>query len=79
MQLLSTCLSSAGIPPHVDHSQLELAVVYNTCVCFTAQSQFSEAELLLKEATERGRPLCGKIAMIQDSGTNATKPNFCKF
>lgn len=63
MQLLSTRLSSAGIPPHVDHSQLELAVVYNMCVCFTAQSQFSEAELLLKEATERGRPLCEKMAI----------------
>lgn len=55
-----------GIAPHVDHSQLELAVVYNTCVCFTAQSQFSEAELLLKEATER---------VLQVTGNNADTPD----
>ncbi|KAK5871396.1 hypothetical protein PBY51_004280 [Eleginops maclovinus] len=42
-----------GIPPLADHTQLELTVVYNACVCFTAQSQFSEAELLLKQSTER--------------------------
>ncbi|XP_006784237.1 Fanconi anemia group G protein isoform X2 [Neolamprologus brichardi] len=55
-----------GIPPHVDHSQLELAVVYNTCVCFTAQSQFSEAELLLKEATERVLQVTGNNADTSD-------------
>ncbi|XP_059193025.1 Fanconi anemia group G protein isoform X2 [Centropristis striata] len=42
-----------GIPPLADHSQLELTVVYNACVCSTAQSQFSEAQLLLTQATER--------------------------
>ncbi|XP_063345262.1 Fanconi anemia group G protein [Pelmatolapia mariae] len=55
-----------GIPPHVDHSQLELAVVYNTCACFTAQSQFSEAELLLKEATERVLQMTGNNADASD-------------
>uniref|UniRef100_I3K7T9 FA complementation group G n=1 Tax=Oreochromis niloticus TaxID=8128 RepID=I3K7T9_ORENI len=55
-----------GIPPHVDHTQLELAVVCNTCVCFTAQSQFSEAELLLKEATERVLQMTGNNADTSD-------------
>uniref|UniRef100_A0A3Q4MBD2 FA complementation group G n=1 Tax=Neolamprologus brichardi TaxID=32507 RepID=A0A3Q4MBD2_NEOBR len=45
---------------------LELAVVYNTCVCFTAQSQFSEAELLLKEATERVLQVTGNNADTSD-------------
>uniref|UniRef100_A0A3Q3MH85 FA complementation group G n=1 Tax=Labrus bergylta TaxID=56723 RepID=A0A3Q3MH85_9LABR len=43
----------AGIPPCADHTQLELTVVYNACVCSTSQSCFSEAELLLVQATER--------------------------
>ncbi|XP_054905020.1 Fanconi anemia group G protein isoform X2 [Poeciliopsis prolifica] len=42
-----------GIPPHLDRAQLELSVVYNTCVCFTAQSQFDEAELLLTQSAQR--------------------------
>ncbi|XP_034548756.1 Fanconi anemia group G protein [Notolabrus celidotus] len=42
-----------GIPHLADHTLLELTVVYNTCVCVTAQSLFSGAELLLKQATER--------------------------
>ncbi|XP_065821905.1 Fanconi anemia group G protein isoform X2 [Labrus bergylta] len=42
-----------GIPPCADHTQLELTVVYNACVCSTSQSCFSEAELLLVQATER--------------------------
>lgn len=50
---LSPCPSPAGIPPLADHSQLELTVVYNACVCSIARSQFSEAELLLTQATER--------------------------
>uniref|UniRef100_UPI0037E8508C Fanconi anemia group G protein n=1 Tax=Semicossyphus pulcher TaxID=241346 RepID=UPI0037E8508C len=48
-----------GIPPLADHTQLELTVVYNACVCSTAQSQFSEAELLLTQATERALQMSG--------------------
>ncbi|CAG5922741.1 unnamed protein product [Menidia menidia] len=42
-----------GTPPHADYAQLELSVVYNVCMCFVSQSQFTEAELLLKQAIER--------------------------
>ncbi|XP_041643747.1 Fanconi anemia group G protein isoform X3 [Cheilinus undulatus] len=42
-----------GIPPLIDHMKLELTVVYNTCVCFTAQSCFSEAEGLFHHAAQR--------------------------
>ncbi|XP_029017873.1 Fanconi anemia group G protein isoform X2 [Betta splendens] len=42
-----------GISPLPEHAQLELSVVYNSCVCATAQSQFTEAELLLRRSTER--------------------------
>ncbi|XP_026178555.1 Fanconi anemia group G protein isoform X2 [Mastacembelus armatus] len=42
-----------GVPPLADYTQLELSVVYNACLCLTAQSQFTEAELLLTQATER--------------------------
>ncbi|XP_029366795.1 Fanconi anemia group G protein [Echeneis naucrates] len=42
-----------GIPPLADHAYLELFVVYNACVCATAQSQFREVELLLKQALQR--------------------------
>ncbi|KAM4745043.1 Fanconi anemia group G protein isoform 2-T2 [Anableps anableps] len=48
-----------GIPPHLDHAQLELSVVYNTCVCFTAQSQFEEAQLLLTQTTQRVLQIAG--------------------
>ncbi|XP_068994837.1 Fanconi anemia group G protein [Embiotoca jacksoni] len=48
-----------GIPPHLDHAQLELAVVYNACFCSAAQSQFSEAELLLTQVTGRVLQLTG--------------------
>ncbi|MEQ2227814.1 hypothetical protein ILYODFUR_002247, partial [Ilyodon furcidens] len=48
-----------GIPPHLDHAQLELSVVYNTCVFFTARSQFEEAELLLTQATQRVLEITG--------------------
>ncbi|XP_047447623.1 Fanconi anemia group G protein isoform X2 [Mugil cephalus] len=48
-----------GIPPHEEHAQLELAVVFNACVCSTALSQFSEAELLLTKATQRVLQMTG--------------------
>lgn len=47
----------AGVPPHPDHVHLELSVVYNACVCATVQSQFTEAQLLLTQAIQRGRPM----------------------
>uniref|UniRef100_A0A3B3D3C8 FA complementation group G n=2 Tax=Oryzias melastigma TaxID=30732 RepID=A0A3B3D3C8_ORYME len=58
-----------GVPPETDHAQLELSVVYNACICFIAQSQFTEAELLLKQAAERtlqmkGESLCQLDAPI---------------
>ena len=34
--------------------------MYNACLCSFACAQFSEAEMLLKKATERGR------AMLED-------------
>ncbi|XP_030593830.1 Fanconi anemia group G protein isoform X2 [Archocentrus centrarchus] len=55
-----------GIPAHVDHAQLELAVVCNTCVCFTSQSQFLEAELLLKQTTERVLQMAGDDSSTSD-------------
>uniref|UniRef100_A0A3P8U3P3 FA complementation group G n=1 Tax=Amphiprion percula TaxID=161767 RepID=A0A3P8U3P3_AMPPE len=48
-----------GIPPNADHTQLELAVVYNAGVCATAQSQFSEAQLFLTQAAERVLQMTG--------------------
>ncbi|KAK5604159.1 hypothetical protein CRENBAI_022486 [Crenichthys baileyi] len=48
-----------GIPPHLDHAQLELSVVYNTCVFFTARSQFEEAELLLTQGAQRVLQITG--------------------
>ncbi|RVE68185.1 hypothetical protein OJAV_G00090110 [Oryzias javanicus] len=58
-----------GVPPETDHAQLELSVVYNACICFIVQSQFTEAELLLKQAAERtlqmkGESLCQSDAPI---------------
>ncbi|XP_023813818.1 Fanconi anemia group G protein isoform X3 [Oryzias latipes] len=58
-----------GVPPETDHAQLELSVVYNACICLISQSQFTEAELLLKQATERilqmkGENLCQSDAPI---------------
>ncbi|XP_042344579.1 Fanconi anemia group G protein, partial [Plectropomus leopardus] len=55
-----------GIPPLADHTQLELTVVYNACVCSAAQSQFSEAELLLKQATERVLQMTGDDPVASD-------------
>lgn len=45
----------AGIPPLADHAQLELTVAFNACVGSFAHSQFSEAELCVKHAVQRGR------------------------
>ncbi|XP_074494236.1 Fanconi anemia group G protein isoform X3 [Sebastes fasciatus] len=55
-----------GIPPLADHTQLELTVVYNACMCSTAQSQFSEAELLLTQATERVLQMTGDDPLAPD-------------
>uniref|UniRef100_A0A3Q3G1L5 FA complementation group G n=1 Tax=Kryptolebias marmoratus TaxID=37003 RepID=A0A3Q3G1L5_KRYMA len=48
-----------GIPPDAGHAELELSVVYNASVCFIAQSQIVEAELLLQQATERVLQMTG--------------------
>ncbi|XP_028269284.1 Fanconi anemia group G protein isoform X2 [Parambassis ranga] len=56
-----------GIPPTADREQLELAVAYNACVCSVAQSQFSEAELLLTQATERVKEMAGGDPGTSDS------------
>lgn len=50
-------LYPTGIPPLADHPEVELTVVYNACLCSFANSRFSEAELVLKQAAERGRPM----------------------
>ncbi|KAA8592303.1 hypothetical protein FQN60_017758 [Etheostoma spectabile] len=55
-----------GIPPLADYLQLELTVVYNACLCSTAQSQFSEAELLLTQATERVLQMTGGAPVASD-------------
>uniref|UniRef100_A0A3Q2QLP7 FA complementation group G n=1 Tax=Fundulus heteroclitus TaxID=8078 RepID=A0A3Q2QLP7_FUNHE len=57
--------SQHSIPPHSDHAQLELSVVYNACVCLTALSHFEEAELLLTQAAHRVLELAG-----EDRGTS---------
>ncbi|KAM9393699.1 Fanconi anemia group G protein isoform 3-T3 [Pholidichthys leucotaenia] len=49
----------AGVPPHLDHTPLELAVVYNACVCSVARCQFEEAQLLLTQAAERANQITG--------------------
>ncbi|TNM89432.1 hypothetical protein fugu_003666 [Takifugu bimaculatus] len=48
-----------GIPPLVDHAEVELTVVYNACLCSFANSRFSEAELVLKQAAERVLQMTG--------------------
>ncbi|XP_008280228.1 Fanconi anemia group G protein [Stegastes partitus] len=55
-----------GIPPNADHTQLELAVVFNAGVCSAAQSQVSEAELFLAQATERVLQMTGGDAGASD-------------
>ncbi|KAE8292251.1 Fanconi anemia group G protein-like protein [Larimichthys crocea] len=55
-----------GVPPLADHTQLELTVVYNACVCSVAQSHFSEAELLLIQATERVLQITGDNPVATD-------------
>ncbi|XP_035513849.1 Fanconi anemia group G protein [Morone saxatilis] len=57
-----------GVPPLADHTQVELTVVYNACVCSAAQSQFSEAELLLTQATERVLQMTGDAPVASDPG-----------
>uniref|UniRef100_A0A3B5JZ36 FA complementation group G n=1 Tax=Takifugu rubripes TaxID=31033 RepID=A0A3B5JZ36_TAKRU len=47
------------IPPLVDHAEVELTVVYNACLCSFANSRFSEAELVLKQAAERVLQMTG--------------------
>lgn len=54
-------LYPTGIPPLVNHAEVELTVVYNACLCSFANSRFSEAELVLKQAAERGRPMLMQI------------------
>ncbi|KAK2837336.1 hypothetical protein Q5P01_014548 [Channa striata] len=49
-----------GVPPLADHTQLELSVLYNACVCAISQSQFTDAELLLVQSTERALQMTGK-------------------
>nr|XP_046243219.1 Fanconi anemia group G protein isoform X2 [Scatophagus argus] len=56
-----------GIPPLADHTQMELTVVYNACVCSVAHSQFSEAELLLRQATERVLQMTGDGPAASDT------------
>ncbi|KAM6931056.1 Fanconi anemia group G protein [Xenentodon cancila] len=56
-----------GIPPHADLAQLELSVVYNVCTCFISQSRFTEAELLLTQATKRVLQMTGGDPIPSDS------------
>ncbi|XP_028313547.1 Fanconi anemia group G protein isoform X1 [Gouania willdenowi] len=57
-----------GVPAHAEHTHLELAVVYNTCLCSAAQAQFSEAQLLLSQAADR---------VLQCKGANAQTADVC--
>ncbi|XP_023269249.1 Fanconi anemia group G protein isoform X2 [Seriola lalandi dorsalis] len=56
-----------GVPPLADHTHLELSVVYNTCVCATAQSQFTEAELLLTQALRRALQITGNDSVTSET------------
>lgn len=49
-------------------------MVYNACVSSAAQSQFSEAELLLTQATERGMPTLGNYEKTIDVDEDAIRP-----
>ncbi|KAF3695853.1 Fanconi anemia group G protein -like protein [Channa argus] len=55
-----------GVPPLADHTQLELSVLYNACVCAISQSQFTEAELLLLQSTERALQMTGNNTLASD-------------
>ncbi|XP_071338900.1 Fanconi anemia group G protein [Trachinotus anak] len=55
-----------GVPPLADHTHLELSVVYNACVCATAQSQFTEAELLLTQALQRALQITRDDSVASD-------------
>uniref|UniRef100_A0A3B4UN36 FA complementation group G n=1 Tax=Seriola dumerili TaxID=41447 RepID=A0A3B4UN36_SERDU len=63
----SPCPLPAGVPPLADHTHLELSVVYNTCVCATAQSQFTEAELLLTQALQRALQITGNDSVTSET------------
>lgn len=54
-------LYPTGIPPLANHAEVELTVVYNACLCSFSNSRFSEAELVLKQAAQRGRPMLMQI------------------
>ncbi|XP_061585953.1 Fanconi anemia group G protein isoform X2 [Cololabis saira] len=60
-------LANKCIPPHADHAQLELSVVYNICICFISQARFTEAELLLTKATNRVLQMTGCDPIASDS------------
>ncbi|XP_030000061.1 Fanconi anemia group G protein isoform X2 [Sphaeramia orbicularis] len=55
-----------GVPLLADHAQLELTVMYNACVYSVALSQFSEAELLFAQATERVLQMRGEKPVTSD-------------
>ncbi|XP_076587014.1 Fanconi anemia group G protein isoform X2 [Chaetodon auriga] len=55
-----------GVPPLTDHTQLELTVVYNACLCSAAQCQLSEAEPLLIQATARVLQMTGDGPVASD-------------
>uniref|UniRef100_A0A3P8W0K9 Fanconi anemia complementation group G n=1 Tax=Cynoglossus semilaevis TaxID=244447 RepID=A0A3P8W0K9_CYNSE len=42
-----------GVPPLADDTHLELSVAYNTCLCFTAQSRFTDSVLILSQSIQR--------------------------
>ncbi|KAI3372891.1 hypothetical protein L3Q82_023345 [Scortum barcoo] len=58
--------SPAGIPPLAAHAQLEMSVVFNACVCAAAQSQFTEAQLLLTQGAERVLQVTGDDPVASD-------------
>ncbi|XP_026198335.1 Fanconi anemia group G protein [Anabas testudineus] len=64
-----------GVPPLADHAQLELSVVYNACVCATAQSQFTKAEMLLTQSTERALQMTGDNLQSSTDKALAASPH----
>uniref|UniRef100_H3BX27 FA complementation group G n=1 Tax=Tetraodon nigroviridis TaxID=99883 RepID=H3BX27_TETNG len=56
-----------GIPPLVEHADLELSVVYNACLCSVAHHQFPEAELVLRRAADRVLQMTGADPEISDT------------
>ncbi|XP_071755862.2 Fanconi anemia group G protein [Centroberyx gerrardi] len=55
-----------GVPAVADLSRLELTVVFNACAFSLAQTQFSEAELLLTQAVERALEMTGNDPVASD-------------